>query len=70
MKQYSVVQLKRDAKDGIISAVMTIRDGESISQDALPERMRGSRKLKLIGSNTTSLTFENKTRVRNIIPDS
>ena len=57
MKSYSVAQLKRDAKEGILSAVMTMRNGASISQEALPERMQGSR--KIINSNTTALMFEN-----------
>lgn len=57
MGRFSVAQLKREAKEGIISAVITMRDGESIAQDALPERMRGSR--KIINSNTTALMFEN-----------
>lgn len=59
MKQYSVAQLKRDARDGVIFGIMTMRAGKRISQDALPERLRGSR--KLIGSNSVSLAFENKT---------
>ena len=57
MKSYSVAQLKRDAKEGILSAVMTMRNDESISQEALPERMQGNR--KIINSNTTALMFEN-----------
>lgn len=57
MNKYSVTQLKRDAKEGIISAVMTVRDGLSVNQADLPERLRGAR--KIIGANSNSLTVEN-----------
>ena len=57
VRQYSLAQLKRDAKAGVISAVMTVRAGERVSQEDLPERLRGPR--KIVASNTTSITFEN-----------
>lgn len=57
-RKYSVAQLKRDAKEGLVSAVMTMRDGEAVKQSTLPERLRGSR--KIIASNSNSILFENK----------
>ena len=55
-KNYSVAQLKRDAKDGNLRAVMTVRFGEQVAQEDLPERMRGAR--KIVGANSNSLMFE------------
>lgn len=53
---YSVAQLKRDAKEGNLRAVMTVRFGESVEQEDLPERMQGAR--KIIGANSNALIFE------------
>lgn len=55
-KNYSLAQLKRDAKEGKLRAVMTVRSGEQVEQEDLPERMRGAR--KIVGANSNSLMFE------------
>lgn len=53
---YSVAQLKRDAKEGKLRAIMTVRFGEIVEQEDLPARMRGAR--KIVGANSNSLMFE------------
>ena len=54
--RYSLAQLKRDAREGKLQAVMTVRFGAQVSQDDLPERMRGAR--NIVAANSTSLFFE------------
>lgn len=53
---YSLAQLKRDAKERKLSAVLTVRMGEHVEQEDLPERMRGAR--KIVGANYNALFFE------------
>lgn len=55
-KGFSLAQLKRDAKEGILRAEMTVRFGEPIAQEDLPERMQGAR--KIVGAKSNSLIFE------------
>lgn len=55
--KYSVAQLKRDAKVGILEAEMIIRCGEKCTPENLVPRLQGRR--KIVDSNTVAIFFLN-----------
>jgi hypothetical protein len=53
-KRFSVAQLKRDAKEGNLEALMTFRNGKPA--DKLPKHCQGWR--KIVGANTRDIFFQ------------
>lgn len=55
--KYSLAQLKRDAKTGLIEAELIVRCGEKCTPENLPPRLQGIR--KMVDSNTVAIFFLN-----------
>ena len=55
--KYTLAQLKKDAKANILTGKLVIRCGEKCTEDNLPDRLKGKR--KIVDSNSVAIFFLN-----------